>query len=92
MRNTCNGLESNPAPEMSRDEMKAVTEESKTLEAICDNGLCAKKARASGEALLKCARCGWARYCSIECQKLCWKRHKIVCVSIWPSFWTGDAL
>lgn len=83
IRNTCNGPASNPLPEMSSEEVKAVTEEAKTLGAICDNGLCAKKAGADGAALLKCARCGWAMYCSKACQKLCWKRHKVVCVSVY---------
>ena len=27
----------------------------------------------------KCSRCGKARYCSVECQRKCWKEHKKVC-------------
>ena len=32
--------------------------------------------------MLCCARCGEANYCSIECQKADWKRHKEYCGDI----------
>lgn len=84
LRNTCNGLESSPTPEPFPEEMDAIQRTSNMLEAICDNGLCAKRESQSPgeEKLLKCSGCGWARYCSRDCQKRCWKRHKSVCVSL----------
>lgn len=62
--------------------MSQLDAEAKLLTAICDNGQCAKKAGEGGSELLRCSRCHWARYCSIICQRACWKRHKQVCVSI----------
>ncbi|CAG8956191.1 hypothetical protein HYFRA_00012108 [Hymenoscyphus fraxineus] len=56
--------------------------EADTLAAICDNGLCAKKARPDGGNLLICSGCGWARYCSVDCQKRCRKRHKMICIQV----------
>lgn len=38
-----------------------------------------KNACSSGEALLVCAKCKKAKYCSAECQKTDWKRHKGGC-------------
>jgi hypothetical protein len=33
-----------------------------------------------GKSLMKCARCGKAKYCQRSCQKLHWKMHKYTCV------------
>jgi hypothetical protein len=30
----------------------------------------------------RCSRCGWAKYCSVICQKSHWKTHKIDCCKI----------
>ncbi|TLD27938.1 hypothetical protein E2P81_ATG06284 [Venturia nashicola] len=40
---------------------------------------CEKEKQESGKALLTCARCLKAKYCSAECQKADWKAHKKVC-------------
>ncbi|CAG8973439.1 hypothetical protein HYALB_00006465 [Hymenoscyphus albidus] len=73
----------------------AVMDEAEKPTAICDNGLCAKTAKADGGNLLVCGGCGWARYCSVVCQKLCRKRHKMVCInhhilSMEDDLWTVD--
>jgi hypothetical protein len=36
------------------------------------------------EKLLKCSRCKSVYYCSVECQKIDWKKHKLDCVVISP--------
>ena len=40
---------------------------------------CGKSKRSDGRALLKCARCVNAKYCSAECQRAKWKDHKRDC-------------
>lgn len=40
---------------------------------------CGKDKGSGGMALLKCARCQKARYCSVECQRAQWKVHKETC-------------
>ena len=47
-------------------------------EGVC--GSCRKQAVKVGHALLKCKRCKNQFYCSQECQKQHWKKHKKVCV------------
>ena len=42
-----------------------------------------------GKSLLKCSRCGIARYCSAECQRADWKEHKKVCSETKPDI-SGD--
>ena len=40
---------------------------------------CGKKQGKGGEALKKCAKCLGVRYCSAECQKKDWKKHRMEC-------------
>ena len=40
---------------------------------------CHKEKSRDGRNLLKCSRCGIAKYCSAECQRADWKEHKKVC-------------
>ncbi|KAF2852444.1 hypothetical protein T440DRAFT_477389 [Plenodomus tracheiphilus IPT5] len=40
---------------------------------------CGAKQAKDGEALLKCAKCKVAQYCSADCQRKEWKAHKLVC-------------
>jgi hypothetical protein len=40
---------------------------------------CGTSGRDDGGELLRCARCKTERYCSVECQKRCWKFHKGNC-------------
>lgn len=40
---------------------------------------CGKSKREDGRPLLQCARCKDDQYCSTECQKKEWKKHKKVC-------------
>lgn len=41
--------------------------------------VCGESKTKDGKALLKCGNCGFARYCSKECQKKAWKKHKTFC-------------
>lgn len=52
--------------------------------AVRDMGLdrcrhCARTRTPAGAALLKCTRCKDAAYCSRECQKADWKKHRMEC-------------
>ena len=40
---------------------------------------CGNEKSSSGTNLLTCARCQAAKYCSAECQRADWKKHKSVC-------------
>jgi hypothetical protein len=42
--------------------------------------VCDRDRSRNGTALLKCAKCHDAKYCSAECQRTDWKKHKAVCV------------
>lgn len=44
-------------------------------------GVCGEAEKVSGGELLRCSRCKKVRYCSPECQKRDWKRHKVGCVA-----------
>lgn len=44
-------------------------------------GVCGKAEKVGGGELLRCSRCKKVRYCSPECQKRDWKRHKVGCVA-----------
>ncbi|KAF7529978.1 hypothetical protein PCG10_004953 [Penicillium crustosum] len=41
--------------------------------------VCGKDEDANGSALMNCSRCHKAKYCSRDCQKVDWKKHKKVC-------------
>ncbi|KOS46579.1 hypothetical protein ACN38_g2487 [Penicillium nordicum] len=41
--------------------------------------VCGKDEEAKGSALRNCSRCHKAKYCSRDCQKADWKKHKKVC-------------
>ncbi|KAJ5374296.1 hypothetical protein N7517_006302 [Penicillium concentricum] len=41
--------------------------------------VCDKDKRADGSDLMTCSRCHKAKYCSKDCQKVGWKKHKMVC-------------
>ncbi|KAJ6125524.1 hypothetical protein N7471_012841 [Penicillium samsonianum] len=41
--------------------------------------VCGKDKEANGSGLMNCSRCHKAKYCSRECQKAHWKKHKKVC-------------
>lgn len=43
----------------------------------CDR--CGKEKQDCGKALMNCAKCRKAKYCSAECQKAAWKEHKKIC-------------
>lgn len=40
---------------------------------------CGAESKSDGKALMKCAACKVAEYCSAECQKADWKAHKGIC-------------
>lgn len=42
---------------------------------------CGNETKPDGTALLVCARCKTERYCSTDCQKKRWKKHKGTCVA-----------
>jgi hypothetical protein len=52
--------------------------EKKARQVTCDT--CKKKS--SYTKMKKCSRCRNATYCSVECQKQDWNRHKVECVKI----------
>ncbi|KAF7304274.1 MYND-type domain-containing protein [Mycena chlorophos] len=41
----------------------------------------------SRKTLKQCSRCGLTRYCSVECQKIDWKRHKVICKTVKEVVW-----
>ncbi|CAI7623202.1 unnamed protein product [Penicillium glandicola] len=41
--------------------------------------VCGKDKQANGSALMNCSRCHKTKYCSRDCQKTDWKKHKTVC-------------
>ncbi|KIW10340.1 hypothetical protein PV08_11302 [Exophiala spinifera] len=43
---------------------------------------CGRDEAVNGSGLLSCARCRKVRYCSKECQRVDWKKHKANCVPI----------
>lgn len=43
--------------------------------------ICGKSKKADGSDLMNCSRCHKAKYCSKDCQKADWKKHKGVCKS-----------
>jgi hypothetical protein len=43
---------------------------------------CGMSERLDGKDLFICARCKADKYCSVECQKKCWKIHKRTCVAV----------
>ena len=45
------------------------------MQLVCDG--CCK--HVPGHGLMKCGRCGEAKYCSGACQKKAWKQHKKTC-------------
>lgn len=49
-----------------------------------------KKAIKKVEKLMTCSRCHIASYCSTECQKLHWKKHKISCIENHTAFYGMD--
>ncbi len=50
---------------------------------MCYNLNCSQPGRkAERSKMLCCTRCGAANYCSIECQKNDWKKHKEICANI----------
>jgi hypothetical protein len=60
------------------------TDEIKRLAAQLDQwpegcAACGKDKREGGKMLLMCARCREEKYCSTECQKKMWKKHKGEC-------------
>ncbi|KAH7372039.1 hypothetical protein BKA66DRAFT_469119 [Pyrenochaeta sp. MPI-SDFR-AT-0127] len=57
-----------------------IKELAKTLDEFpdCCAG-CGNIERENGARLLICARCKKAKYCSVDCQKSCWKEHKNKC-------------
>ena len=59
-----------------RTQMKAVTRQ--TTFKACE--LCSKTKISTGNSLRSCSRCMSVHYCSTECQKSDWARHKTSCV------------
>jgi hypothetical protein len=58
------------------DEIKKLAD---NLDAFPGCAACGKEKRADGKALLLCARCKREKYCSTDCQKKRWKKHKQEC-------------
>lgn len=58
-------------------DIKVVAEKLVNLPIYCEG--CGKGEREDGKALLQCAKCKNARYCSAGCQKAEWKKHKKEC-------------
>ena len=59
-----------------KDNIKAVAhvgDEKVVSKSICNNKICRNRGSKT------CPVCHVARYCSKECQRVCWKRHKKVC-------------
>lgn len=59
------------------DEIKAVANKLDELPDCC--AACGKEQREEGRVLLLCARCKEEKYCSTDCQKNRWKKHKREC-------------
>ncbi|KAE9992238.1 hypothetical protein EG327_009616 [Venturia inaequalis] len=81
LRSTSKPVPAPPKANKERSEMEALE---KGMAALIKSGQhgcdkCGKEKRESGEALLNCAQCHKAKYCSSECQKAQWKEHKKIC-------------
>ena len=59
------------------DEVKELAGKLVDLPVLCET--CDARERKRGGVLLQCAKCKRTRYCSVECQKGDWKRHKKSC-------------
>lgn len=59
------------------DEIKELAQKLDEFPPSCAG--CGKLERENGAALLLCAGCKKTKYCSIECQRSCWKAHKKQC-------------
>jgi hypothetical protein len=73
----------NASAKYKDDDGVEFTDEIKKLATKLDDfpgcAVCQKEEREDGRALLICARCKKEKYCSIECQKKRWQRHKQYC-------------
>lgn len=65
------------AKEMIADYDKADSKPPKDATPTCDG--CGSEEGKSGQQLKSCAKCKSASYCSRECQKSDWKKHKKYC-------------
>jgi len=59
------------------DEIRAVAKELGEKPPGCAG--CGKEKQEDGSDLMICAKCKEEKYCSIDCQRLCWKQHKREC-------------
>ncbi|GJE93367.1 zinc finger MYND domain-containing protein [Phanerochaete sordida] len=59
-------------------EVYKIFEDSRKVRRICGNPECLRTRTKQGEdiKMLQCSKCQVATYCSAECQKVDWKRHK----------------
>lgn len=81
----CRGAERRASPRIREDISKlrilaaaaAPREGAPTVNQLCRN--CNKNESDIDGKMKQCANCGNAWYCSRECQKIDWKKHKLVC-------------
>ncbi|KAJ7148884.1 hypothetical protein C8R46DRAFT_916588, partial [Mycena filopes] len=64
------------------------TQETYPMSASCL--VCNNEASESRKSLKKCARCELTRYCSVDCQRQDWKRHKDCCKVVKEVKWVWN--